>query len=451
MERIPPHNEEAEKSVLGAILIKQDLLYDVAEIITGNDFYYKKHKEIYDAAMELQRRGEPIDSLTVCDELSKRGALDMAGGRGYVVSLGNEVPFTGNVEAYAKIVFSNAELRRIITTATEILGQGYEADAKAESVLEFAEREIFNISQKKGSKNTEELNEVLHRNLVSIDEKARNKGALTGVPSGLIDLDKVTTGFQNSDMVVLAARPSMGKTAFVLNVAQRAAAKGYKIMIFSLEMSNEQLGMRLLAMESRIDSQKLKIGDLDAAEWERLYLAIDELSKGEIVTDDTPGLSLVSVKNKCRKMKAEKGLDMVIIDYLQLLESDGKSENRLQEITSFSRGIKQLAREMNCPVIVLSQLSRSPETRPNHRPILSDLRESGAIEQDADQVLFLYRDEVYNPETEDVGTCEINVAKNRNGPIGTVKVRWEANHTRFENLLYGDLPFENISQGNGDY
>ncbi len=441
MERIPPHNAEAEKSVLGAILLNKEAMYEVGEILSGADFYYEKHKEIFEAVETLQRKNEPADVLTVSDELKKRGSLDMVGGRGYVASLANEVPTTTNAAAYAKIVFEAAELRKVLKIASELTDQGYEKDANAEAVLEYAEAEIFQISQKKGGGTTANLNEVLKRNLEMIDERARNKGGLTGIPSGLTDLDQVTTGFQPADLIILAARPSMGKTAFALNLAQRASAKGHKIMIFSLEMAKEQLGMRLLAMESRIDSQKLKLGEIENSQWEKLYLAIDNLTKGEIVIDDTAGITLGGMKNKCRKQKIESGLDMIVVDYLQLMEGD-KSGNtsREQVVSALSRGLKQLAREMKCPIIALSQLSRAAESRTDHRPMLSDLRESGAIEQDADQVLFLYRDEVYNKEeSEKPGVCEVIVAKNRNGPIGTVDVAWQAAYTRFANLQHGGI------------
>ncbi len=439
MERIPPHNDEAEKSVLGAILLSQDALDEATEIIAGEHFYSNKHKEIFEAAMELQRKNEPVDYITICDELKKRNCLDLVGGRGYIVSLGEEVPYIGNVKTYAQKILETAELRNLISTASEIIEQGFTPGAEAESVLSYAEREIFSISQKKGSSNMAEIKEIMQINLAQIDERAKMGNELNGISSGLLDLDKLTTGFQKSDMIVLAARPSMGKTAFALNVANDAAQKGRSVMIFSLEMPKEQLGMRFLAMESRIDSQKLREAKLKVDEWSKVYFAINEISKGNLVIDDTSTINISSIKSKCRKRKAEHGLDLIIIDYLQLLENNGRPETRLQEITAFSRGVKQVAREMNCPVIVLSQLSRGPESRPDSRPRLSDLRDSGAIEQDADQVLFLYRDEVYNTETEDRGICEVIVAKNRNGEIGTARVKWDAAHMRFANLLHGGM------------
>ncbi len=436
MEKLAPHNEEAEKSVLGSILINPDMLHDVSEIIKADDFYFNRNKEIFEVAMELQSKGTPIDHLTICDELKRRASLDWVGGRGYVVALGNEVPSTRNAVAYAKIIYDNSELRKLIVAGKGILEQSYEPNANAEEVLSYAEQEVFNISQKKETHNTSRLTEILHENLIMIDERVKNRGQIMGIPSGFVDLDNITTGFQKSDMIVLAARPSMGKTSFALNVAQRAADKGNKIMIFSLEMSRQQIGMRFILMESKVDAHKLKMGEIGSQEWENIYYAIEGLSKGEITVDDTVGGSLTSITSKCRKLKAERGLDLIIIDYLQLIEASTKVESRLQEISSISRGIKQLAREMDCPVIVLSQLSRNPEARTNKRPILSDLRDSGAIEQDADQVIFLYRDDFYEKDSEEKGICEVIVAKNRNGPTETIKLKWQKEHTRFENLDY---------------
>ena len=439
MERIPPHNEEAERSVLGAAMLDKDALYDVLEELRPRDFYNQNHKEIFEAITDLSRRNIAVDVLTVSEELKKRNVLEMVGGRGYVATLSGDVPTTSNAREYAKIVGEKAALRNLISTAGEILEKSYEDKLEAEQVLDFAEKAIFDASQNRQAKDMTPLKEVLMENLNQIDEWSKNKGGIIGVTSGLVDLDARTSGFQPSDMIILAARPSMGKTAFALSVAQQAALKANaKILIFSLEMSKEQLGMRLLSMESRVDAQTLKSGDFGRDEWDRITMALDTLGKGDITIDATPGIRIMEIKNKCRRLKAEKGLDMIIIDYLQLMEHEGRSESRQQEITSISRGLKQLAREMNCPILVLSQLSRAPEQRTEHRPILSDLRESGAIEQDADVVLFLYRDEVYNPDTtEKPGICEVNIAKNRNGPIGTVEVTWQANYTRFANKSKG--------------
>jgi replicative DNA helicase len=439
MERIPPHNDEAERSVLGAAMLDKDALYDVLEELKPRDFYSQNHKEIFEAITELARRNAPVDVLTVSEELKKRNVLELVGGRGYIATLSGDVPTTSNAREYAKIVSEKSALRSLITTAGEILEQSYEDKLDAVQVLDYAEKAIFEVGQNRQSKDMSPLREILMENLNQIDERSRLKGDLTGVTSGLLDLDARTSGFQASDLIILAARPSMGKTAFSLSVAQQAALKANaKILFFSLEMSKEQLGMRLLSMESRVDSQKLKTGQLEREEWDRITMALDTLGKGDITIDATPGIRLMEIKNKCRRLKAERGLDLIILDYLQLMEHDGRADSRQQEITAMSRGLKQLAREMNCPILVLSQLSRAPEQRSEHRPILSDLRESGAIEQDADLVLFLYRDEVYNPETtEKPGICEVIIAKNRNGPIGTVDVVWQANYTRFANKSKG--------------
>lgn len=439
MERIPPHNDEAERSVLGAAMLDKDALFDVLQELRPKDFYNQNHKEIFEAITELARRNAPVDVLTVSEELKKRNVLELAGGRGYIAALSGDVPTTSNAGEYAKIVAEKSALRSLIGTAGEILEKSYEDKLDAEQVLDFAEKAIFEVAQNRQTRDMTPLREILMENLNQIDERSRLKGDLIGVTSGLVDLDARTSGFQASDLIILAARPSMGKTAFSLSVAQQAALKANaKILFFSLEMSKEQLGMRLLSMESRVDSQKLKTGQLEREEWDRITMALDTLGKGDITIDATPGIRMMEIKNKCRRLKAEKGLDLIILDYLQLMEHEGRADSRQQEITAMSRGLKQLAREMNCPILVLSQLSRAPEQRSEHRPILSDLRESGAIEQDADLVLFLYRDEVYNPETtEKPGICEVIIAKNRNGPIGTVEVVWQANYTRFANKSKG--------------
>jgi len=435
MDRIPPHNEEAERSALGAAMLDKDALYDVAEHVRADDFYNNGNKEIYEAITSLNNSGRPVDIVTVCEELSKRGSLELAGGRAYVASLSSSeaVPAVSNAAEYAKIVAEKAELRKLIAAANNIMEEGYQDSIDAKQVLDSAERQIFSIVQNKGAQNLVPLEEVLIKNMEDIDKRAKMKGSLTGVPTGLIDLDNCTTGLQKSDMIILAARPSMGKTAFALCAARNAAAKGNVVLIFSLEMSKEQLSQRLISMEAAVDSDRIRKGTLDQAEWDRIIAAADTLGSAPIMIDDTPGVSILEMKNKCRRLKAEKGLDMIVVDYLQLMDFQGRADNRQQEITSLSRGLKQLAREMQCPVLVLSQLSRAPETRTDHRPIMSDLRESGAIEQDADVILMLYRDEVYNPDTENPNVCEVNVAKQRNGPTKTVEVRWQNQFTRFVN------------------
>ncbi len=435
MERIPPHNLDAEKSVIGAAMLSKDALFDVLEEVKADDFYSKAHKEIFSVITDLQRRNIPVDVLTVAEELKRRNTLEVVGGRVYVATLSSEVPSLANAKDYAKIVAEKAILRSLIQTADGIASKGYEGKEDTLDILEYAEKGIFEIAQSKQHKDMAPISEILMTNLNEITARMAHKGGVTGVTSGLIDLDKKLSGFQKSDMIVLAARPSMGKTAFALNVALNAALKGNaKVLIFSLEMSKEQLSQRILSMESRVESQKMSTGDVDTADWDKIATALDSLDKADIVIDDTPGIKMMEIKNKCRRMKAENGLDMIILDYLQLMEGEKRSDNRQQEITGLSRGMKLLAREMDCPIIVLSQLSRAPDQRENHRPVLSDLRESGAIEQDADVVLFLYRDEVYHEDTEKPGVCEVIVAKHRNGPIGTVDVGWQSKFTRFVNL-----------------
>lgn len=436
MERIPPHNLDAEKSVLGAAMLTKDALFDVLEELTPDDFYKKAHGDIFRVISDLQKKSAPVDMLTVIDELKKRNILEAVGGRGYIATLSSEVPSTSNAREYAKIVAEKSVLRKLISTADGIASKGYAETEDTLDILEYAEKSIFDIAQSKQHKDMAPLSDILLTNLSEISWRREHKGDVTGVTSGLVDLDRKLSGFQKSDMIVLAARPSMGKTAFALNVSLNAALKGgAKILIFSLEMSKEQLGQRLLSMESRVESQKMSTGDIDSSDMEKIATALDSLGRGTIIIDDTPGIKMMEIKNKCRRMKAEMGLDMIVLDYLQLMEGEGKaSSNRQQEITALSRGMKLLAREMDCPIIVLSQLSRAPDQRENHRPVLSDLRESGAIEQDADVVLFLYRDEVYNEETEKPGVCEVIVAKHRNGPIGTVELAWQSKYTRFANL-----------------
>lgn len=436
MERIPPHNLEAEKSVLGAAMLSKDALFDVLEEVRSKDFYSKAHREIFEVIEGLQKSSTPVDVLTVSEELKRKNVLELVGGRGYIATLSSEVPSTSNAGEYAKIVAEKSTLRQLIDTANDISSMGYKGSNDALSLLDFAEKGIFEIAQGKQHSDMAHISEVLLRNLEILGERQANTGGLTGVTSGLTDIDRKLSGFQKSDMIVLAARPSMGKTAFALNVGLQAALKGKAtVLIFSLEMAKEQLGQRLLAMEARVDSMKMNTGDLDSQEWEKISAALDSLSKGNIIIDDTPGIRMMEIKNKCRRLKAEKGLDMIILDYLQLMDGEGKSDNRQQEITQLSRSMKQLAREMDCPIIVLSQLSRAPDQRPDHRPVMSDLRESGAIEQDADVVMFLYRDEVYYPEeTEKPGICEVIIAKHRNGPTGAVDVVWQSKYTRFANL-----------------
>ncbi|HWQ80446.1 MAG TPA: replicative DNA helicase [Anaerovoracaceae bacterium] len=432
-ERIPPHNDAAEKSVLGSVLLDKDAMYEVLEILRPEDFYSEMHREIYSAVIELYRKSQPVDILTLSEELKKRKSLEMVGGRAYIALLSTFVPSTSNAGEYAKIVAEKAVLRKLIGTAFDIIEKGYQEKMDSAEVLDFAERGIFEIAQSRQNKDYALIKDILWSNIAKIDEMSKLEGNITGLTTGFIDLDARTSGLQKSDLIMLAARPSMGKTAFALNIAQQAAIKSKaKVLIFSLEMSRDQLGQRMLSMESRIEMQKLKTGNLERRDWDQIHLALDTLSKTSIYIDDTPGVTAMEIKNKCRRLKAEKGLDLIVIDYLQLMSYEGRAESRQQEITALSRFLKQLAREMDCPVIVLSQLSRAPEQRTDHRPILSDLRESGSIEQDADIVMFLYRDEYYNPETTDKpNICEVNIAKQRSGPTGSIELTWLGKYTRF--------------------
>jgi len=433
IERIPPHNSEAEMSVLGAAMLSKDALLDIMEVVRSTDFYSEIHKEIFEVITLLYRGSRPVDTVTVAEELKKRNSLDMVGGRAYVFSLASGVPSTANAGEYGKIVAEKANLRKLIEVSTEMVDLGYKEKIQASEAIDIAEQKIFDIARSRQNKDVASIREVLDQNLNSIDENCKMKGKIMGIPSGFADYDRTFGGFQNSELIIVAARPSMGKTSLALNIAQQAALKSKaKVLIFSLEMSKEQLGLRLLSMESRIESNRLKVGDLEGTEWEQLSRAVDTITKGEMFIDDTPGILFSEIKNKCRRIKAEKGLDLILIDYLQLMSFEGRAENRQQEITALSRYMKQLAREIDCPVIVLSQLSRAPELRKPHIPILSDLRESGSIEQDADIVIFLYRDDYYNLEdSEKPGVCDLIIAKNRSGPTGKVELTWLSNYTKF--------------------
>ena len=432
IERIPPHNEEAERSVLGAAMLNKEVLFDILEEVKEDDFYNESHKEIFRAIWELYRKNSAVDMLTVCEELKSRHSLDMVGGRAYIGTLTAEVPATANGKEYAKIVAEKAIMRQMIRTSEDITEKSYEGKMATREILDYAESGIFKISQMRQKNDYTKIQDVLLENLRIIDAAAQNKDKITGIPTGFHDLDEKTSGLQRSDLIIVAARPGMGKTAFALNIAQQSAVKhGTSVIIFSLEMSKEQLGQRLLAMQARVEMQKLKQGDLDRKDWDRVSLGVDELNSSKIVIDDTPGISLMEMRNKCRRLKAEQGLDLIVVDYLQLMSFEGKTDNRQQEISALSRNMKLLAREMNCPVILLSQLSRAPELRQDKRPMLSDLRESGSIEQDADIVIFLYRDDYYNENTEKPGVCEVNIAKHRSGPTDKIELTWVSRYTKF--------------------
>ncbi|MDO4176259.1 MAG: replicative DNA helicase [Bacillota bacterium] len=431
-ERIPPHNLEAEQSVLGAALLSKDALYEVIEVVRADDFYDPNNKEIFSAIFELAKMNAPVDALTVSEELDKRGSLNMVGGRAYVSGLSSATPTTANAAEYAKIVAEKASIRRLIGAADDIVAKGYDKSMEAGQLLDFAENGIFEISQSRIKGKYVPLQDVLISNIEMIDKASKLEGGLTGVTTGFKDIDRMTSGLQKSELIILAARPAMGKTAFALSLALNAAKKGgASVMMFSLEMAKEQLSQRLLSMESKVEMQKMKTGRLERRDWDDVNMALESLSDAKIYIDDTPGISIVEMKSKCRRLKAESKLDLVIIDYLQLMNPEGKADSRTQEVSVITRNLKLLARELDCPVIVLSQLSRNPEQRTDHRPMLSDLRESGSIEQDADIVVFLYRDDYYNEDSEAPGECEVIIAKQRSGPTGTVKVAWLDKITKF--------------------
>ena len=431
--RVLPHNLDAEKSALGAAISSEEALSAVIEKLHPDDFYDKNNKEIFKAILKLTKDNSPVDILTVSDMLKRNRSLKMIGGKEYLEDIVKTCPDTSNAEEYAKIVSEKASLRKLIISANEIINESFKEKEEVAEIIGKAEKNIFEISQEKQRGKYSHIEEALLNNVEAIDKAQKSKGGITGVATGFKDLDQKTSGLQKSDLIILAARPAMGKTAFALSIARNAAVKfGASVMIFSMEMSKEQLSQRLLSMEARIELQKLKTGEIDKMDWSDINDAIDVLSRANIFIDDTPGISITEMKSKCRKLKAESGLDLVIIDYLQLMSMEGRTESRTQEITGLSRNLKLLARELNCPVIVLSQLSRAPEQRNDHRPMLSDLRESGSIEQDADIVLFLYRDEYYNGEqSEAQGECEVIVAKHRSGPTGVMKVAWIERFTQF--------------------
>lgn len=433
--RIPPHSLEAEQSVLGAMIIDKEAINTAVETIRPEDFYKEANKEIYETILELYNRNEPVDLITLSEELKKRGTLENVGGINYLTSLSGSVATTANVKYYCDIVEEKSILRRLIKSCDEIIAKSFEDTEEVNSIIERAEKNIFDITQGRNNEGFSPIKEVLLDSFSRIEEMSMNEGGLTGLTTGFLDIDEKLSGLQKSDLILLAARPSMGKTALGLNIALNSALKGNAhVAIFSLEMSKEQLVQRMLSSVSHVDLQKIISGRLNEDEWVKIVQAMGPLSGTSIYIDDTAGISLMEMKAKCRKLKIEKGLDLVVVDYLQLMQSDSPSESRQQEISSISRGLKALAKEMECPVLALSQLSRAPELRSDHRPILSDLRESGAIEQDADIVMFLYRDEYYNQDTDKKNVGEVIIAKHRNGPTGTVELLWMGQFTKFVNL-----------------
>ena len=434
LDRMPPQNIEAEQSVLGAILIEQSSIAKISDMLNPEDFYREAHRLIYRAAMSLFERGEAIDFITVVDLLRRENTLEQAGGIAYVTSLANGVPTAANITYHAKIVQEKSLLRRLIGAATDIASMGYAESEEVDRVLDSAEQKILEVATRKASQDFQPIKEIIFSTLDKIDEMHKAKGGITGISTGFANLDKLTGGFQRSDLILIAARPSMGKTAFVLNVAQHMATRDRKsVVIFSLEMPKEQLAMRMMCAEGMIDSQHLRTGAMSSDEWKNLVDAADRLSGSPMYIDDTANVTAIELRNKARRISKEFGLDCIIIDYLQLMDGGAHSriDNRQQQISDISRSLKGLARELRVPVIALSQLSRGPESRTNRRPMLSDLRESGSLEQDADLVAFLYRDDYYNPESEKKNITELLIAKNRNGPTETVELYFHKNFTRF--------------------
>lgn len=434
IERLPPHNIEAEQAVLGSLLIDRDAIIRVASFLRPDDFFRGAHAILYQAILDLYNRRTPADFVTVVDELERTGRLAEAGGVAYLTELLSVVPSAVHVEYYARIVERTATLRRLINAGTEIVRLGFDERIEAEEAIERAERLIFDVSQRRVDRDLVPVGQILEHFFEKLDYIQHHRGQVIGVPTGFADLDKLTGGLQRSDLIILAARPSVGKTSFQLSIAHHAAIRARKVVaIFSLEMSAEQLVQRLLAMETGVDTHRLRLGYIDEQEWDAISRAFGRLAEAPIFIDDTPGIGVMELRSKARRLMAEHGLDLVIVDYLQLMHSR-RAENRVQEISEISRGLKALARELNVPVLALSQLSRAVETRSDHRPLLSDLRESGSLEQDADVVIFIYRDEIYNPDTDKRGIAEIIVAKHRNGPTDTVHLRFFERTARFADL-----------------
>lgn len=436
VKRIMPNSKEAEESVIGSMIMDRDAIVTTSEMLCKEDFYFQQYGILFEAMIELFMAGQPVDLVTLQNKLKEKDVPEEVASLGFVRELLSAVPTSANVKYYATIVSENAVKRRLIRVNEEIENECYAGKESLDSILNKTEKDIFALLNSRSGGDFVPIRQVVLNALEKIENASKQSGTVTGIPTGFIDLDYRTAGLQPSDLILLAARPSMGKTAFVLNIAQHIAFyEGKSVAIFSLEMSKEQLVNRMLSLESRVDAQALRTGNLSDADWEKLIEGAGVIGDSKLIIDDTPGISISELRSKCRKFKLEQGLDIIIIDYLQLMTGSGRgSESRQQEISEISRSLKGLARELNVPVIALSQLSRAVEQRPDHRPMMSDLRESGAIEQDADVVMFIYRDEYYNKDTDLKGISEIIIAKQRNGPIGTVNLAWLPEYTKFANL-----------------
>lgn len=433
--KVPPHDIEAEQAVIGSMLTDQEAVYAAIERLKPEDFYREDNKQIYTAILNIYNKAEPIDIITLKAELSSMGKLDAVGGLEYIVELPEKVPTTANVDRYIKIVEEKSLLRNLIRAANEILSSGYAQEDDIENIVDHAEKKIFDVMQKKSQKGYTTIKDVLVESFTKLEELYNQKEHITGVPTGFAELDKKTAGLHGSELILIAARPAMGKSAFALNIGSYAATRAnVPVAIFSLEMSKEQVGNRILCSEALVDSNNVRTGELNDEELGKLAETSGELSQAPIYIDDTPGISVMEIRAKCRKLKLEKNIGLVIIDYLQLIQGSGKTSSREQEIAEISRSLKILAKEIEVPVIALSQLSRAVEARPDHRPMLSDLRESGSIEQDADIVMFLYRDDYYNEDSEKKNIAEVIIAKQRAGSTGTVDLAWLGKYTKFANL-----------------
>ena len=435
IKRVPPHSLEAEKSVIGSMIMDREAILVASEILHSSDFYQSQYGIIFDTIVELCNEGKPVDLVTLQDRLREKELPAEISAMEYARELLDSVPTSANIKYYANIVSEKALLRRLIRASEEVADACYLQQEKTEAILDAAEKKMFDLFQRQGTSDYVPIRQIVLNVVDNIEKASRTQGNVTGLPTGFVDLDYKTSGFQPSDLILIAARPSMGKTAFALNIARNMAAKsGISIAIFSLEMSKEQLVSRMLSMESRVDSQSMRTGDLRDEDWTKLVEGADVIGRSRLLIDDTPGISVSALRSKCRKYKLEHDLGIVFIDYLQLMSGSGRSDSRQQEISDISRSLKALARELQVPIVALSQLSRAVEQRPNHRPMLSDLRESGAIEQDADVVMFIYRDDYYNKDSEKKNIAEIHIAKQRNGPIGVVDLVWMPQYTQFVNM-----------------
>lgn len=433
LDRVPPHNQEAEQSVIGAIFLEPQALITASEILIPDDFYRSAHQKIFQTMLRLSDQGKAIDVITVTEELSSHNELEDVGGISYITEIANAVPTAANVGYYAQIVSEKAVLRRLIRVATKIVEDGYTREDEVDALLSEAESRVMEVANRKNAGDFKHVKDVLVETYANVEHLQNRKGDITGIPTGFRDLDRLTAGFQRGDLIIVAARPSVGKTAFALNVAQAVGTQTEEnVAIFSLEMGAEQLVMRMLCAEGNIDAQVLRTGALNSEDWRKLTMATGTLSRAGIYIDDSAGVRVSEIRAKCRRLKQEHGLGMILIDYLQLIQGSGiAGQNRQQEVSEISRSLKALARELEVPVIALSQLSRGVEQRQDKRPMMSDLRESGSIEQDADIVAFLYREDYYDKETEDANTIEIIVAKQRNGPTDTVKLAFKKEFNKF--------------------